>query len=206
VRRTRTSSSRRYDIPPVYSFNILDYNAPEFMGREECFWAVHLKDNLNRIFSKKIILFFMELTKFAAQFPDKKSPAYKWGYALKHMSGMLLKDMPEEAGEFRKLFEICQLSKLTTMEKQEYEKSVLEYEDVKEAMEYHHRMGRTEGFEKGYGLGVEKGIEQGVQQGREALLQTARNFLDLGVSLADVAKATGLSKKEILAHVDNAGD
>ena len=102
--------AHRYDIPPVYSFNILDYNAPEFMGREEYFWAVHLKDNQNRFFSKKIILFFMELSKFAAQFPDEKSPAYKWGYALKNMSRMSLKDMPEEAGEFRKLFEVCQMS------------------------------------------------------------------------------------------------
>ena len=177
-------------IPPVYSFNILDYNAPEFMGREECFWAVHLKDNQNRIFSKKIILFFMELTKFAAQFPDEKSPAYKWGYALKHMSGMSLKDMPEEAGEFRKLFEVCQMSRLTTMEKNDYEKSIFEYEDVQDALECMRRHSLKEGY------------EQGMQQGKEeALLQTARNLLDLGVSLVDVAKATGLSEKEILAHV-----
>ncbi|MBR0304487.1 MAG: PD-(D/E)XK nuclease family transposase [Bacteroidales bacterium] len=65
-------------IPPVYSFNILDYNAPEFMGREECFWAVHLKDNQNRIFSKKIILFFMELTKFAAQFFQSRYRPADW--------------------------------------------------------------------------------------------------------------------------------
>ena len=35
------------------------------------------------------------------------------------------------------------------MEKQEYEKSVLEYEDVKDAMDYHHRLGIEEGFQKG---------------------------------------------------------
>ncbi len=46
-----------------------------------------------------------------------------------------------------------------------------------------------------------------MQQGKEeVLLQTARNFLNLGVSLADVAKATGLSEEEILAHVGNAGE
>ncbi len=191
--------ARRYDIPPVYSFNILDYNAPEFMGREEYFWAVHLKDNQNRIFSKKIILFFMELTKFAAQFPDERSPAYKWGYALKHMSGMSLKDMPEEAGEFRKLFEVCQMSRLTTMEKNDYEKSIFEYEDVQDALECMHRHSLQEGYEQG--------MQQGMQQGKEeALIQTARNFLNLGVSLADVAKATGLSEEEILAHVGNAGE
>ncbi len=110
------------------------------------------------------------------------------------MSGMSLKDMPEEAGEFRKLFEVCQMSKLTTMEKNDYEKSIFEYEDVQDALECMRRHSLQEGY------------EQGMQQGREALLQTARNFLNLGVSLADVAKATGLSEEEILAHVGNAGE
>ena len=197
------ASEENKDIPPVYSFNILDYNAPEFMGREEYFWAVHLKDNQNRIFSKKIILFFMELSKFAAQFPDEKSPAYKWGYALKHMSGMSLKDMPEEAGEFRKLFEVCQMSRLTTMEKNDYEKSIFEYEDVQDALECMRRHSLQEGYEQG----MQQGVQQGILQGREeALLQTARNFLNLGVSLADVAKATGLSEEEILAHIGETGE
>ena len=111
------------------------------------------------------------------------------------MSGMSLKDMPEEAGEFRKLFEVCQMSRLTTMEKNDYEKSIFEYEDVQDALECMRRHSLKEGY------------EQGVRQGKEeALFQTARNFLDLGVSLADVAKATGLSEEEILAHVGNAGD
>ena len=137
----------------------------------------------------------MLFTKFAAQFPDEKSPAYKWGYALKHMSGMSLKDMPEEAGEFRKLFEVCQMSRLTTMEKNDYEKSIFEYEDVQDALECMRRHSLQEGY------------EQGVQQGKEeALLQTARNFLNLGVSLADVAKATGLSEEEILAHIGETGE
>jgi predicted transposase/invertase (TIGR01784 family) len=145
----------------------------------------------------------MELTKFAAQFPDEKSPAYKWGYALKHMSGMSLKDMPEEAGEFRKLFEVCQMSRLTTMEKNDYEKSIFEYEDVQDALECMRRHSLQEGYEQG----MQQGVQQGILQGREeALLQTARNFLNLGVSLADVAKATGLSEEEILAHIGETGE
>ena len=76
------------------------------------------------------------------------------------------------------------------MEKEEYEKSVLEYEDVQDAMEYHHRIGKAEGFNDGF----EKGVEQGRE---EALLQTAKNLLALGISLADVVKATGLSEEQI---------
>ena len=72
------------------------------------------------------------------------------------------------------------------MEKQEYEKSVLEYEDVKDAMDYHHR------------LGIEEGFRKGLEEGRaEALLNTARKLLVLGVPISDVAKATGLSEEQL---------
>ena len=99
-------------------------------------------------------------------------------------------DIPEKNGIFHELYEECNISKLSDMEKQDYEKSVLEYEDVKEAMKYHRKMGITEGFEKGLEKGEKKGRE-------EALLQTARNFLKLGISIADIAKATGLSEEQI---------
>ena len=49
---------------------------------------------------------------------------------------------------------------------------------------------------------MSKGYEQGKE---EALFQTAHNLLELGLPLADVAKATGLSEEEILAHEGNAG-
>lgn len=107
-------------------------------------------------------------------------------------------DIPEKYDVFHELYEDCQLSKLTTMEKEEYEKSVLEYEDVQDAMEYHHRMGKAEGFNDGFEKGKEKGMEEGRKEGREeALLQTAKNLLALGISPADVAKATGIPEEQI---------
>ena len=57
-------------------------------------------------------------------------------------------DIPAENAVFHELYEECKLTKLTDMEKQEYEKSILEYEDVKEAMAYNRRMAKAEGFEK----------------------------------------------------------
>jgi predicted transposase/invertase (TIGR01784 family) len=92
------------------------------------------------------------------------------------------------------------------MEKNDYEKSIFEYEDVQDALECMRRHSLQEGYEQGMQQGVQQGIEQGVQQGKkEALFQTARNLLELGLPLADVAKATGLSGEEILAHVGNTG-
>ena len=77
---------------------------------------------------------------------------------------------------------------------------------MRDAVKVAQKRGEERGYEQGMQQGVQQGIEQGMQQGREALLQTAHNLLELGLPLADVAKATGLSEEEILAHVDNAGE
>ena len=141
------------------------------------------------------------MTKFAArkQFEQLSDDRQKWCYAIKNMWRLEEDDIPEEYDIFHELYEECKLSKLTTMEKQEYEKSVLEYEDVKEAMEYHHRMGRTEGFEKGYDLGVEQGFEQGRTEGiRSVIKRMLENNMDLSV----IAKVTGLAEDEIQAKID----
>ena len=120
------------------------------------------------------------------QFDQLLDDRERWCYSIHNMNKMAEGDIPKRFGIFHKLYEDCRLTKLNTMEKQEYEKSVLEYEDVKDAMDYHHR------------LGIEEGFQKGLEEGRaEALLNTARKFLELGVSISDVAKATGLSEEQL---------
>ena len=158
-----------------------------------------LKDDKNRIFSEKVSFLLIDLTKFAArkQFGKLIDDRQKWCYAIKNMWRLEESDIPEKYNVFHELYKDCQLSKLNTMEKEEYEKSVLEYEDVQDAMEYHHRIGKAEGFNDGFEKGMEKGVEEGREEGRAALLQTAKNLLNMGMSLADVAKATGLTEEQI---------
>ena len=79
---------------------------------------------------------------------------------------------------FQELMDECRISKLDTMEKANYEKSILEYEDVQDAMS----CARAEGREEGR---------------TEAILSTARKLLQLGVSVSDIVKATGLSEEQV---------
>ena len=80
------------------------------------------------------------------------------------------------------------------MEKEEYKKSVLEYEDVQRAVQY----AREQGEKFGYSSGIEQGIEQGIELGRrERDRQIAFNLLAVGFDVATIAKVTGLSEAEI---------
>ena len=70
------------------------------------------------------------------------------------------------------------------MEKEEYKKSVLEYEDVQAAVRYARELG----------------IEEGREEGREVEKRLlARNMLAEGLEPTTVAKISGLTAGEILA-------
>lgn len=101
-----------------------------------------------------------------------------WLKLLKEMPYMDESDYAGQPEFFQELMDECRISKLDTMEKANYEKSVLEYEDVQDAMS----CARAEGREEGRA---------------EALRVAARKFLELSVSVSDIAKATGLSEEQV---------
>ena len=165
-----------------------------------------LKDDDNNIFLDKMSFLLIDLSKFAGrkEFVQYANDKEKWCYAIKNMWQMREADIPRRYGIFHELFEECNISKLNAIEKQDYEKSVLEYEDVKDAMKYHRKLGMDEGFEKCMKKGREEGRNEGLQEGieigrEEAIIQTARNLLTLGISVSDIVKATGLSEEQISA-------
>ena len=104
-----------------------------------------------------------------------------WLNVLKNMPDMDEDDYERQPAFFQELLDECRISKLTAMEKDNYQKSVLEYEDVKRAVEYARETAAKVFFEKG------------MEKGREALLQTAKNLLSKGMSAEDVSEVTGLN-------------
>ncbi|MBQ7490040.1 MAG: hypothetical protein IJT51_05960, partial [Bacteroidales bacterium] len=106
----------------------------------------------------------------------------------KNMWQMRETDIPKRYGIFHELFEECNISKLNAMEKQDYEKSVLEYEDVKDAMKYHRKVGIDEGFE----TGMEKGR-------KENLRQMVAGMLKKGIDISTIAEISGMSEDQIAA-------
>ena len=196
------SGDLEYRYPKVISIVLADFKIKELRNSDDFILHVMLKDDKNNIFLDKMSFLLIDLSKFArikqfVQFADDKE---KWCYAIKNMWQMREADIPKQYGVFHELFEECNISKLNAMEKQDYEKSVLEYEDVKDAMKYHRKLGMDEGFEKGLEKGRNEGMQEGIEKGREeAIQQTARNLLKLGISVADITKATGLSEEQIAA-------
>ncbi|MBO7646760.1 MAG: PD-(D/E)XK nuclease family transposase, partial [Bacteroidales bacterium] len=209
--------NRRYQLARVVSFNILDYDSPDFRNSDDYFHTVWLKDDLNEIFSDKMCLCFLELSKFAAQTrPDVALDKRRlWAYFLKHLPEMQPDEEGFTQGIFKSLMETCRMEKLNDMEKKDYEKSVLEYEDVQDAIAYARKTalaegktaglaegkaeGLAEGKAKGLAEGKAKGLAEGEAKGEANATRTiAAKMLAIGMDAAAISSLTGLTEEEIL--------
>ena len=193
-------ASYRPHLAHLYHFFIstlhlfINFEADEFKGRSGYFWPVQLKDSENKIFSEKFTLIYIELNKFAARnkMPEFSDELQKWLYVMKNVSNMGEPEVSLQEGVFRKFFESCKYSKLDVMEKEDYRKSVLDYEDVQDAVSYAQERGMAEGVE----LGRMEGLREGRQEER---IKIARTMLDCKFDISTIAKLTGLTEEEIIA-------
>ena len=195
-----------YQILPSYSVNILDFDLQEYRKKDQFFHAVFLKDQNNEILTQKVGIFFIKLCNFAARQSDLTEEMQNWLNVLKNMPDMDESDYEKQPAFFQELLDECRISKLTAMEKDNYQKSVLEYEDVKRAVEYARETAAKVFFEKGMEKGREEGMQQGMEKGREegmkALLQTVQNLLAKGMSVTEVSEVTGLGVDRIREMAD----
>ena len=104
------SGERRYHIVPTYSVNLLDFELPEFRHSDECFRAIFLKDQNNRILTKKSGVFYLNLCNFAAQQEDVSAELRQWLYVLKNMQDFGEADYERQEGIFQDLLEECRIS------------------------------------------------------------------------------------------------
>ena len=199
ISSSMAKGQRKYRILPTYSVNLLDFELPEFKNSGECFSAVFLKDQNNRILTEKVGIFYINLCNFAAQ-QEGISPRLKnWLYVLKNMQFFDEGDYQRQSGIFKNLLDECRISKMNEMEKKDYEKSVLEYEGVREAVAYAKELAAEEAF----GKGIEKGRAEGMEKGRaEGIEQTkiliAQNMMRNGLDIPTIVAATGLTEQEVL--------
>ena len=79
-------------------------------------------------------------------------------------------------------------------ERVKYEHDMTTERDRLTQLDYARRVSLEKGSEEGREEGREAGREEGREEG---LFTVARNLLNMGMPLADIAKATGLSESQI---------
>jgi predicted transposase/invertase (TIGR01784 family) len=122
------------------------------------------------VFYEKLNLKFLQMPLFKKREDELESHFDKWLYFLKNLESF--DHIPAILNEpiFQKGFEIAELSHLTSVQYEQYQKSLIQYWDLKSVSD--------------------TSFEEGVKK-------VAKNLLAMNLSVDDIVKATGLTSVEI---------
>ena len=191
-------------LEPVYSLNLVnDVFLNDIKEYYHYYRMVHEKH------TEKVIdglhLVFVELPKFTPHTMNEKRMQVLWLRYLTEIDGYM-ETVPQELldnPEINKAMEVVEESAYTPEQLLGYDK----FWDVirTETTLYNSgvRQGQAKGLEQGLEEGMKKGraegLAEGLEKGRaEGLKDTARNLKSMGLGIADIQKATGLSEEDIV--------
>jgi len=171
-----------YDIPVVYTLSFLDFDADFGKNCDEVVQYISLSNELHPEvrYDNLMRLIYVRLTRFDKTEGQCKSDLDRLLFIFKNAHNLAKRPNSFNKMEFKRLFEIARISNFTEEELMDYESDMKRFSDHANALAY--------ADEKGEARGVKKGI-----------LQTAKNMLAKGYSVAEVIGITNLSREQIRA-------
>ena len=183
-----------YRLDDVYTVGILNFKFPEgeYPG-DSLIHEIKLKDvEDDHVFYDKLTFIYLEMPKFTKREDELETMFDKWLFALSNLSRLLERPKALQDRIFTRLFEQAEIARFTPKERNEYVASRKEYWDNYSIADTAHKKGLAEG--------LAKGRKEGQAEGRaEERVEIARNLKEMGLSVADIMKATGLSAEELEA-------
>ena len=174
-----------YQIDAVYLVAFVNFNM-EGLANNFRTDVVLMNKQRGIPFSDKERFIFLQLPVFKKEADECRDDFERWIYVLKNME--ILDRMPWAAKDsvFHKLAEIGEVSNMTKDERLKYDAALRHYRDTLNVMRSAEDKGRQQG--------LTEGRQQGLTEGRQqANIQTAKNLLAMGLSVDQIAKATGLN-------------
>jgi len=159
-----------FRLEPIYFVAILDFEYDEAEERRKFRRDVALKDQDGDLFFDKLHFRFLQMPLFKLQDYELKTKFDKWCYFLKNLESF--EHIPSILNEpiFQKAFGTAELAGLSADQRDKYEQSLIQYRDLKSALE----------------TAVE-----------EREIEIAKNFIALGLDNDTIAKGTDLTVEQI---------
>ncbi|MCS6796286.1 MAG: Rpn family recombination-promoting nuclease/putative transposase [Raineya sp.] len=159
-----------FRLDAIYFVAILDFEYDEAEERRKFRRDVALKDQDGDLFFDKLHFRFLQMPLFNKTENELETQFDKWCYFLKHLE--TFDHIPNIFDEsiFRKAFDIASLANLTPEQREQYEESLIQYRDLKSALE----------------TAVE-----------EKAIEIAKNLFQTTLTDAEIAQYTSLPLEEI---------
>jgi flagellar biosynthesis/type III secretory pathway protein FliH len=142
---------------------------------------------------------------------EKHQKIYSWGYFLR--TGKILSNSPEYIVEAHQMLEAKKWSEQEIEIQRRIDKAELigrgirsfaRKEGLKEGLKEGKVLGLKEGQKQGLQKGIRQGIQQGIDQGaQDKAMEVAKNLFEMGLSLEQISKGTGLSIDKIKELINN---
>ncbi len=163
-----------FKLLSVYFIAVLDFEYDEKDKYRKFMRDVYLKDQDGEIFYEKLHFKFLQMPLFNKKEHELENRFEKWIYFLKNLESF--EHIPVILNEpiFQKGFEIAEISHLSSVQYEQYQKSLIQYWDMKNVTDTAFKEGEVKGITK-----VAKALKD--------------NQVDLNIIMA----TTGLTEKEI---------
>jgi predicted transposase/invertase (TIGR01784 family) len=178
IREQAQKGEWNFELLPIYFVAILDFEYDEKNTSRKFMRDVYLKDQDGEIFYEKLHFKFLQMPLFNKKAHELENRFEKWVYFLKNLESF--DHIPSILNEsiFQKGFGIAELSHLTTAQHEQYQKSLIQYWDVKNV--------------------TDTAFKDGKQEGRyEEKMEIVKGMLAEKLQLELIAKLTGLTLAEI---------
>ena len=183
-----------YNVAPVYLIGLMGteivHAEPEkWMNKYVSEYTFREKET-NELQDETIFIIFAELARFNKELCDCTNDLERMLYVIKNC--WRLQNQPVELQKeiFSRIFKACEIAQFDEVKRINYEQEMYDERRLNGELFTARRLGREEGLEQGRAEGLEEGLDRGRE---EAMLESARKFKELGVSVDVIAQATGLS-------------
>ena len=165
-----------YKLKHVYVVALLNYDMsdPAFSDDTINHDIGLLDKQTHRVFNDKLTFKYVEISKFNKRIEELKTNYDKWLFVLQNLSRLDCQPEYLKTAVFNRLFAEAEIAKFTRAELREYEDSLKAYRDIKNSLDSAEEKGE-----------------------RKKAIEIAKNLLEMGMSIDNIMKATGLSQKEI---------
>ncbi|GHT21906.1 hypothetical protein AGMMS4957_11420 [Bacteroidia bacterium] len=165
-----------FELKAVYLVGILDF---DYFDGDDYIERVYLaREKTHERFSNKLNFTYVILPKFKKTIDELSSNSDRWLFCLKRMAEMDSRPAEVQGRVFERLFKAAEINKLKDEEMREYNKSILEYADVRDCAD----------------CARQEGMQQGIQQG---VFAVAKKLNASGVAVELIASVTGLSAEQV---------
>ena len=183
-----------FHLNSVYTIGLLNFSFAEGMENAHR-WHHEVKlmeVDTHEVFYDKLTYIYVEIPKFDKTEDQLVTMYDKWMFVLKNLSRLMERPAALQERVFTRLFEQAEISKFNPQELKSYEDSVNAYRDIVNAIKTAEK--------RKYAEGKAEGKAEGRAEGRaEGKAEVARKLLTIGLSIEQIAEATGLTADEIRA-------